>query len=388
MRNCKVSWLNSYLDYTKEQESPKAFHFWVGLAVLSAMVRRNVVIPRVMYKTYPNLFIILVAGSAKCRKSVALSLGEGILKSVETPPMIFSQKITPEALIGALQEATDIHTKVSYGLVLASELSVFLGGDAIKNGMIPILTDLYDSKDNWEYKTRVRGTEKIPHVTISMLGASTMDWIKTSIPMEAIGGGFTSRVIFVFEDTPSKLILFQDDTKTVDIQLRNDLVHDLNRIGEVKGSVVFSPEAKDVAQTWYLQEATNIRDPKVDGYFGRKHDTMFKVATLLSIAEGDKLLVEGRHIERALAMLEQNELLLTPTLEAVASSIGGENTNKLLQIIKRFSPIQHSDLLKKCWRYASAEEAGGMIDTLIQSGEIDVELNSKNTRVYKRKESK
>jgi hypothetical protein len=385
MRNCKVSWINSYLEYTHEQESPKAFHFWVSMAILSSMVRRNVVIPRVMYRTYPNLFIILVAGSAKCRKSVALSLGESILKSTEEPPMIFSQKITPEALIGALQESTDIHTKVSYGLVLASELSVFLGGDAIKNGMIPILTDLYDSKDNWEYKTKARGTEKIPHVTISMLGASTMDWIKTSIPMEAIGGGFTSRVIFVFEDSPSKLILFSDG-KLDNIELRNDLIHDLNNIGKLKGSVVFSPEAKKASQSWYEQEATNIRDPKVDGYFGRKHDTMFKVATLLSIAESDKLLIEEHHIIRALAMLEQNELLLTPTLEAVASSVGGENTNKLLQIIKRFSPIKHSDLLQKCWRYASAEEAGGMLDTLIQSGEIEVELNNKNVRMYKRKE--
>src|SRR4029077_7001818 len=98
--------------------------------------------------------------------------------------------ITPEALIGSLQESTDKETKISYGLILASELSVFLGADAIKSGMIPILTDLYDSKDNWEYKTRIRGRETIPHVTISMLGASTMDWIKTSIPIEAIGGGF------------------------------------------------------------------------------------------------------------------------------------------------------------------------------------------------------
>lgn len=387
MRNCKVSWIDSYLEYTKEQESPRAFHFWVSMAILSSMVRRNVVIPRVMYKTYPNLFIILVAGSAKCRKSVALSLGDNILKATEEPPMIFSQKITPEALIGALQESTDAQTKVSYGLILASELSVFLGGDAIKNGMIPILTDLYDSKDNWEYKTRVRGTEKIPHVTISMLGASTMDWIKTSIPMEAIGGGFTSRVIFVFEDTPSKLILFSDG-KIDNIELRGDLIHDLNNIGKIKGSVVFSPEAKKVSLEWYEIEATNIRDPKVDGYFGRKHDTMFKVATLLSIAESDTLIIEERHITKALYMLEQNEILLTPTLEAVASSIGGENTNKLLQIIKRFSPIQHSNLLQKCWRYASAEEAGGMINTLLESGEIEMSLDNRNARIYKRKEPK
>lgn len=385
MRNCKESWLKSYMEYTANQESPKAFHQWVGMAVLSSVIRRNIVIPRVMYYTYPNLFVILVAGSAKCRKSVALGLGEGILRSVENPPMIFSQKITPEALIGSLQECIDKETKVSYGLILASELSVFLGADAIKSGMIPILTDLYDSKDHWEYKTRMRGRETLPKVTISMLGASTMDWIKTSIPIEAIGGGFTSRVIFIFEDAPSKLILFSDG-KIDNIELRRDLVHDLNEISKLKGSITFTKEAKDLSLEWYEQESVQIRDPKVDGYFGRKHDTMFKVATILCVAEKDSLIVEKQHIERALKMLEKNEKLLTPTLEAVASSVGGENTNKILQIIKKFSPISHSELLKKCWRYSSASELGDHMETLVQSDEVTCELDKRNLKIYKRKD--
>ena len=384
-RKCLPGWLDSYMEYTSEQESPKAFHQWVALGVVGAAIGRNIWIPRVMYTIFPNLFIVLVAGSAKCRKSVSLGIGEKMLKSLKDPPMVFSQKITAEALIQSLQESEK--DGVCYGVILASELSVFMGHDAIRSGIIPILTDLYDSKDNWEYKTRSRGKEKLQHVTISMLAASTKDWIKTSIPVEAIGGGFTSRVIFVFEDAPSKLVLFSDNVeKNAEVKLR--LTHDLEEIRKLKGKIEFSPQARDLAMDWYTQEASNIRDEKVDGYYGRKHDTIFKVSTILCIAEKDELLVERRHIQKAMDMLERNEGSLTPTLETVASSISGGNTEKVLQVIKRFGEISHSNLLKKCWRYASATEFNEMMKTLLDSGEIDFFLDQNNTKVYKRKEVK
>lgn len=385
MRLCKPSWIDEYINYTSEQESPRAFHEWVSIGVIGAAVGRNVYIPRVMYTIYPNLFIVLVAGSAKCRKSVSLGIGEKMLKSLQEPPMVFSQKITAEALIQSLQEAEK--GGVCYGLILASELSVFMGHDAVRNGIIPILTDLYDSKDNWEYKTRSRGREKLKHVTISMLAASTKDWIKTSIPVEAIGGGFTSRVIFVFEDSPSKLVLFSDVVERHE-EIKKRLLTDLETISKIKGEVRFSHEAKSLSYDWYTQEAANIRDEKVDGYYGRKHDTMFKVATILCLSEQDELVVQREHIQRALDMLERNEGSLTPTLETVASSEFGGNTEKVLQVIKRFGNISHMELLKKCWRYASATEFNEMMNTLLTSGEIECYLDKTNARWYKRKEGK
>ena len=388
MRQCKPSWIDEYINYTSEQESPKSFHQWVALGVLGAAIGRNVWIPRVMYTIFPNLFIVLVAGSAKCRKSVSLGIGEKMIKSLKEPPMVFSQKITAEALIQSLQESEK--EGVCYGLILASELSVFMGHDAIRSGIIPILTDLYDSKDDWEYKTRSRGREKLKHVTISMLAASTKDWIKTSIPVEAIGGGFTSRVIFVFEDSPSKLVLFSDELNNVERnkELKAKLLSDLEWISKIKGEIQFSPEAKKLAYSWYTQEASNIRDEKVDGYYGRKHDTIFKVSTILCLSERDELMVQKEHIQKAMDMLERNEGSLTPTLETVASSIFGGNTEKVLQVIKRFGSISHTELLKKCWRYASATEFNEMMNTLLTSGEIECFVDTNNAKWYKRKEAR
>lgn len=385
MRKCKVSWLDSYMEYTAEQESPQAFHQWVAMGVLSACIGRNVFIPRVKYTTYPNLYIVLVAGSAKCRKSVSISIGRDLLNGLKEPPTVFAQKITTEALIEALELTKK--NDACYGLICASELSVFLGGDSIKSGIIPALTDLYDSPKEWVYHTKGRGKETLKNVTLSMLGASTKDWLRTSIPVEAIGGGFTSRVIFVFEDSPSKLVLFGQDLKHNEVH-RQDLIYDLEMIKKVHGQIIFTPEAIDYSWEWYKMESDIIRDEKVDGYFGRKHDTMFKVATILSLSESNNLIVDKHHILKALELLERNEQYLNTVMESVTSTSFGGNTDKIFHIIKKFKKISHADLLQKCWRYATATELNEMTDTLVTSGEIKIWLDAKNIKHYLRKEEK
>ena len=383
MRKCSKSWIDSYVDYTRDQESPTAFHHWVALSLISAAIGRNIWIPRVKYTTYPNLYVVLVAGSAKCRKSVSISIGRDILNGLKEPPTVFAQKITTEALIEALELTKK--NDACFGLICASELSVFLGSDAIKSGIIPTLTDLYDSPKEWVYHTKGRGKETLKNVTLSMLGASTKDWLRTSIPVEAIGGGFTSRVIFVFEDAPSKLVLFAEDQKH-DEQLKQTLIHDLEIMRKVYGAIEFTPEARELSWAWYEDESCTIHEEKVDGYFGRKHDTMFKVATILSLSESNNLLIEKRHIEGALNLLERNEKHLNTVMESVTSTSLGGNADKVFQIVKKFRKIKHSDLLQKCWRYAVATDFQEIIRTLLESKEIVEFVDKQNQRWYMRKE--
>lgn len=385
-RKCKPSWIDSYLEYTSVQESPTAFHEWVGMMLLSTAVGRHIWIPRIKYTIYPNMFVILVAGSAKCRKSVAISIGMDILRSLEKPPMIFAQKITTEALIQALELAKV--DGASAGLICASELAVFMGSDATKSGIIPALTDLYDSPSEWVYHTRGRGKEVLRNVTLCVLAASTRTWLKSAIPIDAIGGGFTSRIVFVCQDKPSQLILFPEDSselgKGLSDTLRNDLIYDLNEIRHnVRGPISFTPEARRVATEWYRKDFNIVRDPKLDGYFGRKHDTMFKLASLMSLGENSSRVIEHTHINRALLMLEENEKHLETIISSVVSSSVGGDTERVLELIKRHRRIKHSELLRKCWRFATAQDVSSIIRTLVESNEIDERMASDNkTRIY------
>jgi hypothetical protein len=361
------------MEYTEHQESPKAFHEWTAMSVISATLGRHVWIDRGYYTIYPNLFVILVAGSAKCRKSVSTAIGMNLLKSLKDAPMIFSQKITNEALIHALTECRK--DNASAGLIYASELSVFMGADAHKSGLIPTLTDLYDSPADWSYRTRGRGVEQLQNVTIAFLGASTKEWLKSSIPADAVGGGFTSRIVFVYQEQPHKPVLFPELARDSGEQ-KKELIEDLNTIREIRGPMVFEEEARIFAEDWYKKELYKNRDPKLEGYFGRKHDTMFKVASVLSLSESNNRIIKRSHIRRALRMLEENEQHLYSVVDSVMATQAGTNIEKVLQFIRSNGKrIKHSDVLRKCWRMGAADEINTYIRTLLESREITEEVD-------------
>ncbi len=374
-RKCKEGWLKTYLDYTRDSESPTLFHQWVGMAIISAAIGRNILIDRGHYKMYPNLFIILVAGSGMCRKSTSIHMGVRVLKKITNPPLLFSQKITAEALIQALQENQRDGDMV--GLVYADELSVFMGGDSVKSGLIPLLTNLYDGHDEWSYHTRGRGVEKLTNVCISMIAASTLEWLKNSIPMDAIGGGFTGRIIFIHEAAPCKPVLFTDKGKGFD-----ELVHDLDKISSYKGNMTLTPQAAEVMNEWYVGNHFYIpRDPNVSGYYARKHDHLLKVSTIISISESASLLITDRHIKEGLKILEHTEEKLDEVAATVSTSLSSTPTEKVLAIIQRYKEIEHAELLKKCWRFTSAQEMQFIIQTLVDSRQIKDQVVGKN-RIY------
>ena len=392
MRKCPQPWLDTYIEYTKEQESPKAFNLMTGFAVLSAAVGRNVWLPRIKYTIFPNLYIIMIAASAKCRKSVAVGIGRKLLIAMDEPPMIFAQKITPEALIDAITESKV--NEQCYGLIFSDELSVFLSADAMKRGIIPVLTSFYDSHSKWEYHTKGRGKQVIKNSSLSMLAATTRDDFISSMPKSAIGGGFTSRLLLVYEEHPSQLKLFNpvnfsgEEVEETDkeVVLKRNLIADLNYIKKkIKGKMSFSKEAKASALKWYESEQETDRDVATDGYFGRKHDTMFKMATILCISEGDKLVIQEPHIRRALSILRVTEDRMEKLVSTIGTTETGSLTERILNHIIRTPNIDHSRLLRRCWRFASAQDLTAIIRTLIDSGEIDEKISG-SKRVYRVRE--
>ena len=92
-------WLSSYLIYTEKQESPEKLHFWVGLSVLSAALKRQVWIDKGYYKLYSNIYVLLVAESAMLRKSTAMDIGVKLVRDSVPDLYYISGSMTPEGLL-------------------------------------------------------------------------------------------------------------------------------------------------------------------------------------------------------------------------------------------------------------------------------------------------
>lgn len=363
--------IETYLEYTKSQESPESFHLWTAMAMLSAALGQHVYYDRRRYKLCPNLYVFLVAGSAKCRKSVAMGQGMRLLRKIENPPMVFSTKITTEALIGAVvkSQAQEPITgrSIAGGLLSIPELAVFLGKDARDGKLIALLTDLYDFHEEWAYETKIRGVERVQNVCLSMLAATTIKWLKQSLTNEDIGGGFTSRVLFVYEQSTDRNFPSPEDAGE-EIGLAPVLVRELNRVSRLRGAFRQTPESKAWYEEWY--QTIPDEDGPLGGYFGRKHDHAIKVAMVLSAAEGNSLIIEKRHMQRGVAMMDRLEESMRMVYEAIAMDEFGERTEDILGFIRsKPGGVLWSELARTKWRAVkNMEELEEHIGKLLGAG--------------------
>src|SRR5690606_39518632 len=123
---------------------------------------------------------------------------------------------------------------------------------------LTILTKWFDCEDNFEYRTRGHGVESIPNIWINLIGATVPDMIQASLPKDAIGGGFTSRVVFVYEDQKGKLQpLPQADDTPENAKIWDNLIIDLDHIYRMQGQFKMTGEALTAYADWYIEQETN-----------------------------------------------------------------------------------------------------------------------------------
>src|SRR2546427_12238432 len=68
------NWVAAYMEYTKESESPDAYHVWTALSSLASVARRNIWLDQGIYLLYPNLYVALVGPPGRTGKSTAIRM--------------------------------------------------------------------------------------------------------------------------------------------------------------------------------------------------------------------------------------------------------------------------------------------------------------------------
>ena len=382
-RLIKGSWLDEYIEYTRIQESPEIFHKWVGLSIVSAALERNVVLDMGAYKVYPNLYVILVAASAKCKKSTAMDIGRDLLILLTDKISIFAQKITPEALIQKLARRRKVKGKEivrnSTSLIHADELSVFLGKERYNEGLIQLLTTLYNCPDEWEYETKHGLLQQLSNVLVGMIAGTTPAWLKGSLSTTAVEGGFTARLMFIYADTPRPPITLP----VLPVFKRKKLLHDLNIMRQMKGKFTWGPNAFEWYDKWYQKKRASEGTPELlEGYLFRNHTTLLKITLLLCTCEGDDRVIQVSHLVEGLTMLKEAETYVYKAIRAIEESTKGSDLQKIYDFIVRKGEVQEVVLLKAFSHRFTAKETREYLVSLRDSEMIkeyfkDVEIGGR-----------
>lgn len=350
-------WISSFEEYTQHSESPRSFHLWAACSAVAAALQRRCYIKWGYETIYPNLYVVLIGPSGKARKSEPINISRRFVERLGIP--ILGEDNTQESIIremkNAVQSFTDrsnkrvvFHSSVACFL---EELAVFTGNQNTQ--FLAYLTNWYDSRDKWRRTTKHQGTDEIMGMCFNMLAASAPDWLPYILPREAIGGGFTSRCIFVVEERKSKIVL-DPELFPADQNLSKQLQVDLELINTLNGPYEFAKDARELYTTWYGAEEhkiesghATISDPLFSGYMSRRATHVKKIAMVMSASRGDDYVISAKDFTRARTLMEVTEKRMPRVFGGIGKARYAEETDLVLNYISRLGRVPKSAILRQ-----------------------------------------
>ena len=333
-------WIEGFLNFTNNTEPPRMFRLWTAISVVAACLQRKCVLHWGSLDFYPNMYVVLVAPSGKARKGTAMIPGLKLLR--EMGVKLASNSVTRQALIRDLKRSNETEVDPTTGTM-----------------------DIHASLKH-------EGVDDIKGVWVNLIGATTPDLIQSAMPLNAIGGGLTSRMVFIYEQRKGKLVHTPFYTDEED-KLQELLMIDLERIRMLKGEYHTTKRFIEAWIDWYSAADENppFEDPRFSGYFERRPTHVMKLSMIVNAARGDSMLLDKEDIDRAIEILRQTEVKMRYTFSGVGKSSLANTLSQVMAEISTKKEIRYDELLSRFYNDVDKWGMDKVIETMSAMNFID-----------------
>lgn len=387
------SWLDSFMDYCDNMESPKEWLLWSGISTLSSTIKRNCYIWYRGIKFFPNQYIILV-GPPGIGKGEAISRGYDLAFNAKCVNYIKDWH-TPQEILEELSEGfSTVNLKVGQIIttnilkdhttcIIAPELAVFLQN---YDNMHSLLCAWWD-QNKFEYKTKNKGKHAIEDMSVSLLGGCVPDYVRSLSKdrLAPITGGFTARTIFVYATDKYQLVKNNFGAPKQNIsKLKDDLINDLKHISNLQGELTIDDQAAKLWEKVY--EAHNRRrDNDSDAsqnFKSRISSHIIKTAITTSISESDSFTITRDHLQRAISYVEGIRDKVDIVFRSVGESPIASIQAKLLTYIDSVGMAYYKSIVRFMYRDATTDQLLQVITILKSAGLIAEKIDLKGQIYY------
>lgn len=391
MRNLD-DWLENYLKFTQNSESPTLYHLWSGVAAISSCLRRKCYTNwGLQGYIYPNLYVVLV-GPPGGRKGTAMKIAKSMIANLGI--------ITSSDALGSVQtlynELNDCedefrtkdgkirkHKSLS---IWSEEFQVFLNDkDQVIRGS---LTDLFDCPNTWQYASIKMGKKDVSNCFLTIIGAITPSLLQDKLTKDAVGGGLLSRIILVVGYGAIKRIALPFLSKD-DEQLQQQLQQDLEQISLMVGPFMMTKDFLSIYSRWYQSDAgaDGIDSEKFLGYNSRRALQVKKLSMILSASEGNEMIIHPVHFTKALDILKQTEQEMPNAFYGVGRGFHAEILTSVMRYMEQKKNFTWPEVLDRFILDAQPEDLQQYLNVLVDTNRLQKEMSATQTR-YKIVEEK
>lgn len=364
------------MEYTRDSESPSDFHFWVGVSTIAGALRRRVWLDMKKFQWTPNFYIVLVGPPGVAAKSTSISMGTALLRKV--PGIKFGpESMTWQALAKDFSDAIEyleyhpdptkpdkLRIAMSSLTIPISELGMFLRTD--DKQLEAFLIRMWEGQeDSFDHKTKASGNIEIKNPWLNIIAATTPSWLKDNFPEGMIGGGLTSRIVFVYGDKKRALIPYPDEVIPAAEYglLRDKLVEDLIEISKLSGPIRLSPFAREWGRHWYIEHNNpdlrpqHLSSERYDGYLARKQTHIHKFAIILSAAKRNSCVIEEDDLREAETIISSIERDMIRVFDSIGpGNLQKKNVETIVHTIRYYGALTSKGLWTRVMNQMSLKD--------------------------------
>src|SRR3990167_3263791 len=375
-------WIKAYMSYSAESEAPDKFHYWTAVGVVAGALRRRVWLEMGYFQWTPNMYLIFVAPPGIVSKSTTANIGMNLIR--EVPGIKFGpDAVTWQALSLSLAQSTvlvlmpdGLYHPMSALTIVSGELGTFFNPS--DREMVDLLVALWDGqKGVFSKVTKTQGNDIIENPWVNLLGCTTPAWIAGNFPAYLIGGGFTSRCIFVYSDYKRHLNAYPITTLPKDFKTtRARLIEDLSLISSMAGEFTLTPDAIIYGTKWYEEHYKNktpwLNNDRFAGYLARKQTHIHKLAIVLSAASRDDMLITEKDLEIAIKIIGTIESDMPKVFMHIGKTDEALAVMEIVQTVKAYGTVKAQALLQHCLRVMGKDAFDRAIKGAVSGGFLEV----------------
>lgn len=362
------NWLKSFVEYASFGEAPLKMLFWTGVSTIAGALRRRVWIDQKYFQWLPNFYIILVAPPGIVSKSTTANIGINLLRGIQGikfGPDVITWQALITSLSKACESVPDPRDPASfYPMSAVTFCSDELGNllNPSDRDLVDALVTLWDGKrGSFKKETKTSGSDTIENPWVNIIGCTTPAWISGNFPEYMIGGGFTSRCVFIYADKKRQEVPYVDEAVPPDFEnFGKKLIEDLERISMLFGEFSIDREAREWGREWYSAHWKNpppsLTGDQFSGYLARKQTHLHKLAMVLSASDSDSLVIGRRHLEMAYQMTTTIELDMPKVFSRIGQTDITRGSFEIVSLVESSPGISQSDLYRKLFRTLSYKD--------------------------------
>lgn len=373
--------LSRFLEMNAEQELTDLYRIWPGIFCLSACMERRCW-AEWEQNLYPNQFVTLV-GDPAAHKSFAMSFAERLLRRTGVHMLPSSMKW--ERMVKKLAELsheqsfwceqTQSFVQHASATGIADEMAVFTGfRDSIR---LQTLCQLYNCQESFLYSTNIHGDLDVRNVCLNVLAGVQPAVMLEVLPREAFGGGFTSRIMFVYSDVPKKQF---SKVRTIEQKKREAKAE--------AACIAMLEDVKKLAGPFEVTEAFNERyvywrevesernpplpyyDEHLQHYMSRREVHFRKLAMAISVGRSTEMVLRESDFVVAKDILDRTERVMPLAMRNVGWTPTRDIYNKICVMLMRSGPQTYQAILRKNIGFIDDKRLQSLLDEACKIGRM------------------